>query len=100
MYLDAETIIQFGALLGVIATCLGMLWKMFRWIEKQREQDVEIAGLKKEISEIKEEQSIICYALLATLDGLKQLGANGNVSAAHNSLEKHLNKQAHNNNGR
>ena len=33
--------------------------------------------------------------LLATLDGLKQLGANGNVSDAYQRLEKHLNQSAH-----
>ena len=43
---------------------------------------------------------MICYGLLATLDGLKQLGANGNVTDAHEKLEKHLNQTAHDWDGR
>lgn len=88
MYIDSTTIIQLAALLGAIGTFATLLYKLFQWIEKQKQQDREI-GL------IKEEQCILCYGLLATLDGLKQLGANGNVTEAHEMLEKHLNKSAH-----
>lgn len=90
MYIDANTIIMFGAIIGVLGTCGGVLYKTFRWVERQKEQDEEIAN-------IKDEQCVICYSLLATLDGLKQLGANGNVTDAYNKLEKHLNQQAHQN---
>ena len=90
MYIDASSIIQFGAVIGVLGTCIGIAFKTFRWVERQKEQDEEIACIKAE-------QCIICYSLLATLDGLKQLGANGNVTDAYNKLEKHLNQQAHHN---
>lgn len=69
--------------LGVI------LYRAFRWMERQKVQDIEIQNIKKE-------QCIICFALLATLDGLKQLGANGGVTEAHQKLGKHLNQSAHN----
>lgn len=88
MYLDADSIIKGAALLGALATLGTMLYKSFRWMERQRAQDIEIEAIKKE-------QCVMCYGLLATLDGLKQLGANGNVSDAHDKLEKHLNKTAH-----
>ena len=88
MYIDGNTIIQTAALVTALCTLGALLYKLIQWIERQKEQD-------KEIKSIKEEQSILCYGLLATLDGLKQLGANGNVTDAHNKLEQHLNKTAH-----
>lgn len=88
MYVDADTIIKAAALLSALLAIGAVLYKVFKWMERQKEQD-------KEIAEIKKEQCLMCYGLLATLDGLKQLGANGNVSDAYNRLEKHLNKTAH-----
>lgn len=88
MYIDADTIIKGAALLGAIGAIGALLYEGFRFWERQKAQDAEIR-------EIKEEQCVMCYAILATLDGLKQLGANGNVTAAHEKLEKHLNKLAH-----
>ena len=48
-----------------------------------------------EISHIKDENAVLCFALSACLDGLVQLGANHNVPVARDKLDKHLNKQAH-----
>jgi hypothetical protein len=88
MYVDTATIIQTAALVGALGTLGALLYKVFQWIERQKKQDEEIVA-------IKEEQCILCYGLLATLDGLRQLGANGNVTKAHEALERHLNKSAH-----
>lgn len=88
MYVDADAIIKFAALLGALSAIGAMLYKMFEWMDAQKQQETEIASIKKE-------QCLICYCILATLDGLKQLGANGNVSEAYQKLEKHLNKAAH-----
>lgn len=88
MYLTGETLIRLAAVAGALGSLSALLYKGFRRLEQQKEQQIEIANIKKE-------QCIICYALLATLDGLKQLGANGNVSNAYQKLEKHLNQSAH-----
>ena len=58
-------------------------------MEELRQNETE------ELQAVKDELCVISFALLAALDGLKQRGANGNVTKAHNELEKHLNKQAH-----
>lgn len=71
-----------------LGTLGALLYRSFRWMEQQKAQQAEIENIKKE-------QCVICYGLLATLDGLKQLGANGNVSDAYQRLEKHLNQSAH-----
>lgn len=88
MYVDADTIIKFAALLGAVGAIGTVFYKSFRWMEQQKQQEAEIAAIKKE-------QCMICFCMLATLDGLKQLGANGNVTEAYQKLEKHLNKAAH-----
>ncbi len=93
MYVDTGTILELAALLGAFSAVGAFLYKVFRWMERQKAQDAEIDAIKKE-------QCVMCYGLLATLDGLKQLGANGNVTDAHEKLEKHLNQSAHDWDGR
>lgn len=88
MYITAETVIQAGAVLAALTAIGATLTAAVKWLERQKRQD-------EDIREMKEEQCVMNYALLACLDGLKQLGANGNVTKAHNELEKHINKKAH-----
>lgn len=99
MYIDADFIIRTATLLGALSAIGAMFYKMMKWIDNQKEQDDRIDALRKEhaddIKLLQKEQSVICYALLASLNGLMQLGANGNVSDAYDKLEKHLNEQAH-----
>lgn len=89
MYITSDIVLNAVALITAIGTLIALLYRLFRWTERQKNQD-------KELEHIKAEQCMICFALFATLDGLKQLGANGNVSEAYNELEKYLNKSAHN----
>ena len=49
----------------------------------------------KLINEMRGEQSLICFGVLACLKGLKEQGCNGPVTEALNKLEKHLNQAAH-----
>lgn len=71
--------------LGII---IGFIFKAIKWFLQQQKQ-------KEEIKQIKEENTLICYALSACLDGLMQLGANHSVPDAKDRLDKYLNKQAH-----
>lgn len=99
MYVDADSIIKTAAFIGALSAIVACLYKFFKWVDNQQAQDEKLAKLeethKKDIGEIREELCLLCFAQLATLDGLHQLGANGNVSEAHSKLEKHINKQAH-----
>lgn len=88
MAINAQTILLIASVVSALSGLFALLRQLSRWLDRQKEQDTEIAG-------IKEEQQVICYALLACLDGLKQLGANGHVTKAHDALDKHLNKSAH-----
>ena len=88
MEITVEGVITVSALVTACGGMLAIIFKLVRWMDRQKEQD-------KELQEIREEQCIMCYGLLACLDGLKQLGANGNVTKAHDALDKHINKAAH-----
>lgn len=97
----------------VISTIIalgGIALAVIKWVVNQNKQTEDIAALKKkhdadiaeakrkeseDIQMIKDELCIMSYAMLAALDGLKQLHCNGEVSKAHDRLEKHLNQTAH-----
>ena len=77
-----------ASLITALGVILGLIFKAYKWCLKQEKQD-------EEIKQIKEEDTLICFALSACLDGLMQLGANHTVPTAKEKLDKYLNKQAH-----
>lgn len=81
-------IITAGSIITALGVIFGFIFKVHKWYLKQEKQD-------EEIKQIKEEDTLICYALSACLDGLMQLGANHTVPDAKDKLDKYLNKQAH-----
>lgn len=86
--LSWQALITAGAVVGAAAALVTYLVKFIHWVDKQKKQD-------EEIQNIKQEQTLIVYGLLACLKGLKEQGCNGPVTEAINKLEKHLNKEAH-----
>ena len=83
-----ELIIKIASVIGAVGVIGGVIFGVYRWIMKQNRQGIDIRQLK-------EENTLICYALSACLDGLEQLGANHTVPKAKAELEKYLNKAAH-----
>lgn len=103
--------------ISVVATIIttaiavgGIAVGIIKWIVAQNKQTEDIAELKRkhdadiaeakrketeDIQMIKDELCVLSYAMLASLDGLKQLHCNGEVTKAHDRLEKHLNQSAH-----
>lgn len=63
--------------------------------EQNEKQDNAIKEIQKQQAHIREEQTLICYAVTACLDGLHQQGCNGNVTDALNHMNKYLNVSAH-----
>ena len=84
----ASNIITAASVLTALGVILGVIFKAYKWYLKQKKQD-------EEIKQIKEENTLICFALSACLDGLQQLGANHTVPIAKEKLDKYLNQQAH-----
>lgn len=88
IHLTIQSIITLASVLAASAAILGYVLKAHKWYLKQEKQDEEIANMKLE-------NTLICFALSACLDGLMQLGANHTVPIAKEKLDKHLNQQAH-----
>ena len=88
MYVDIDTVIKGAALVTALGVIGGVVVWCVRFVTHQRRQDREIAA-------ICEEQTMICFGVLACLKGLREQGCNGPVSEALGKLEKHLNQQAH-----
>ena len=105
-----DVIIKVAALIGALGGIIGGIYAVFKWFQKQEKQTTDIAALKElhekdmeaarkkeaeDMKAIKDELCVLSYAMLASLDGLKQQGCNGEVTKAHAALEKHLNQKAH-----
>ena len=98
-----QNILTAGGIVAALSGIFTLVWKLFKWIDHQKEQDKEIAAMKKDLEDlkredlksIKTEQTLITYGVLACLKGLKEQGCNGPVTEAINKIEKHLNIQAH-----
>jgi hypothetical protein len=88
MYVTWQTILTAASLLTALGVIFGVVLKVHKWYLEQQ-------SLKKELEDIKEEDTLICFALSACLDGLLQLGANHTVPVAKEKLDKFLNKRAH-----
>lgn len=85
---SADTIITIAAIIGALGVIFGVVFAVYRWYLKQEKQD-------KDIAHIKEEDTLIVFALSACLDGLQQLGANHTVPIAKDKLDKYINQRAH-----
>ena len=97
--ITADTLITAGAVLGAITALGGAIIGLYKKSKKPDENAKQIEELKAQheddIKHIKTENTLICYALSACLDGLLQLGCNHTVPDAKMKLDKHLNQQAH-----
>ena len=83
-----QSIVAAAAIIGAFVAVIGYLRKLFGWFERQEKQEAEI-------KEIKEEQQLLTYGILACLRGLHEQGSNGPVTEAIDKIEKHINKKAH-----
>lgn len=83
-----QTVITVSAVVGAAVAISAYVARAVRWVDRQKRQDIDI-------TELKQEQRVIVYGLLACLKGLKEQGCNGPVTDAIHSIEKHINKRAH-----
>ncbi len=99
MYISMDTVKNIAAVIGLILTVGGIVWAVIRWVLKREKTTVGLVELSNkhdtDIDKIQTELCELSYGLLAALEGLMQKGCNGNVTKAHERLEKHINKQAH-----
>ena len=88
MEITPNTVITAAAVITALGVIFGVIFAIYRRFLKQETHD-------KDIADIKEEQGILTFGVLACLKGLKEQGCDGPVTEAIVQLEKHLNKQAH-----
>ena len=88
MYISLQSLITAAAILTAAGALLGAYNKTYNWVQRQQRQDESIA-------ELKAEQSLLTYGVLACLKGLRERGCNGPVTEAIRTIETHLNEQAH-----
>ena len=88
MYITADTIIKAASLLGALGVLVGAIVAVYKLLARDKHQTDTIKA-------IQEEQRIICYGLRGALQGLIETGCNGPCKDALQTLDKHLNKQAH-----
>lgn len=108
--LTPQSVVALAAIIGAIVAIATYLAKIVRWVDKQSAQDLEIQKLKvtfqteinslkahhdQDIKDLKEEQTLNVYGILACLKGLQEQGCNGPVAEAINKIEKYLNQKAH-----
>lgn len=86
--ISPQTIITAGSVVAALVAIFTLLWRVFKWADRQKRQDAELA-------ETREELALLTYGVLACLKGLKEKGCNGPVTDAIQMIEKYINKQAH-----
>ena len=88
MHITVQTLLTASAVLAAAGALLGAYNRAYRWVRRQGDQDMAIRQLK-------DEQSLLTYGVLACLKGLREQGCNGPVTEAIGKIEKHLNEKAH-----
>lgn len=86
-----NTLIQ-GGLITAAGVVIGIF--LNRFFDRLNRKDT-VTKLESKVRQQEEENCLICFSLMACLDGLQQLGANHSVPVAREKLKKHLNKKAH-----
>ena len=81
--ISADGIIKLAALLAAVGAIGGLVVWCIKFVDRQKKQDQELTA-------IRDEQTLICYGVLACLKGLKEQGCNGPVTAALDKMEKYL----------
>lgn len=97
--MDASiTINQLLQIAGILVAMWGgykVILELIERINTKHDQVQKWDEYDKQIKAIKEEQCLLTFGMLATLDGLKQLNCNGKVTEARDKIDRHLNKTAH-----
>lgn len=105
-----QSVILAASFIAAVVAIAAHFAKIVRWVDKHAQQDLEIQALRswaqseinqlkahheQDIKDLKEEQTLNVYGILACLKGLQEKGCNGPVTEAINKIEKYLNQKAH-----
>ena len=86
--LTAQMVITFAGFVAALGGLIAIYNRGYDFVKRQKTQD-------EDIQEIKAEQAILTYGVLACLKGLVEMGCDGAVKEAVGKIETHLNEKAH-----
>lgn len=99
LHVSPQAIITAASCIAALIALAGYVFKARDWIKKQDKQAATMQELKEhhnqDIEDIKQEQTMLVYGILACLKGLKEQGCDGPVTDAVEKIDKYLNKKAH-----
>lgn len=90
-----KVIITLASLLTAAGVIFGVIKPLITALKKWNGYDQQITDISNEIQTLRTEQYVQTRVMLATLDGLHQLGCNGKVTEATEELNDYLNKLSH-----
>lgn len=93
--MDANIIISCASLITSLGVIIGCLKVYFKRTEKWDSYDDQIKSIEDQIQGLRDEQYMQTHVLWAALDGLHQLGCNGEVAKTRTELNDWLNKKSH-----
>lgn len=88
MTIETSTLKTIAEIVALALLFYGYFSKITRFIDRQKKQD-------DEIKDIKAEQGILTFGILACLKGLQEQGCDGPVIEAIAKIETHINAKAH-----
>lgn len=83
-----QTIVTAAGVCAAFVALIKYLAKVFGWFSQQDKQT-------SEIKEIKKEQELLTFGVLACLKGLQEQGCDGPVTEAIGKIETYINSKAH-----
>lgn len=99
LHVSPQAIITAASCIAALIALAGYVFKARDWVKEQDKQASAVTELKTrhdaDVCEIKEEQTLLVYGILACLKGLKEQGCDGPVTEAVEKIDKYLNKKAH-----
>lgn len=99
MIRSAQGIITAAALAAALTALSGYVFRVRDWVQAQNRQEEKLQKLgqrhDQDVREIREEQTLLVYGMLACLKGLKEQGCNGSVTQTIDRIERYLNRKAH-----
>ena len=97
--LTEQTIMTWAGVASALGVLIGILVKLVRWVDEQKEQGKRITDLEakhdSDMQDARVESQMLMYGILSCLKGLQEQGCNGPVTEAVGKLEKYLNEKAH-----
>lgn len=92
---NANTIIGVASLLTALGVIIGLIVNVIKQLNKWNSYDKKINEVKTKVNNLQKEQYLQIKTERAILDGLHQLGCNGQTTHAAQELDDFLIKKAH-----